>query len=67
METHSLGASPDEQTTALLRGLLEQAATAHGIHEQENLGGVYDEAWPQWYAEHMTHRLAEQGYRIAPA
>ncbi|MFD2795860.1 hypothetical protein ACFS27_20025 [Promicromonospora vindobonensis] len=53
-------------TTALLRGLLEGAAAAHGIHERENLGGVYDEAWPEWYAEHMAHALARQGYRIVP-
>lgn len=51
----------------ILLDLLRQAAAAHGIHEQEDLGGVYDEAWPEWYAAHMTRALAEQGYRLVPA
>ncbi|MGI5187292.1 hypothetical protein ACQEVI_04025 [Promicromonospora sp. CA-289599] len=50
----------------ILLGLLKQAAAAHGVHEQEDLGGVYDEAWPEWYAEHMTRALADQGLRIVP-
>jgi hypothetical protein len=57
----------DDKTGEILLGLLQQAAAAHGIHEQEELGGVYDEAWPEWYADHMTRALAEQGYRITPA
>lgn len=51
----------------ILLGLLKQAAAAHGVHEQEELGGVYDEAWPEWYAAHMARALAEQGYRMVPA
>lgn len=51
----------------ILLALLEQAAAAHGVHEQEELGGVYDEAWPEWYAAHMARALAEQGYRLVPA
>jgi hypothetical protein len=51
----------------ILLDLLRQTAAAHGIHEQEKLGGVYDEAWPEWYAAHMTRALAERGYRLAPA
>jgi hypothetical protein len=55
------------QPSEILLDLLEQAAAAHGIHEQEDLGGVYDEAWPEWYAEHMARALAEQGYRLVSA
>jgi hypothetical protein len=62
-----MGTSVTPEPGAILLVLLEQAAAAHGIHEQEQLGGVYDEAWPEWYADHMAHALAEQGYRIAPA
>jgi hypothetical protein len=51
----------------ILVGLLKQAAAAHGVHEQEELGGVYDEAWPEWYAAHMARALVEQGYRLVPA
>lgn len=56
----------DAGTGEILLDLLKQAAAAHGVHEQEELGGVYDEAWPEWYAAHMAHALAEQGYRIVP-
>ena len=51
---------------AILLELLKNAAAAHGIHEKEELGGVYDEQWPEWYAAHMTQALHEQGYTIAP-
>lgn len=55
------------QPREILLDLPRQAAAAHGIHEQEELGGVYDEAWPEWYAEHMARTLAEQGHRLVPA
>lgn len=57
----------DQRSSKILLDLLKQAAAAHGVHEQEELGGVYDEAWPEWYAEHMTRALADQGLRIVPA
>ena len=43
---------------------LQQAAAAHGVHEAEELGGVYDEEWPRWYAAHMAQSLAEAGHPI---
>ena len=55
------------RASEILLDLLRQAAAAHGIHEQEDLGGVYDEAWPEWYAAHMARALAERGYRLVPA
>lgn len=55
------------RASEILLDLLRQAADAHGIHEQENLGGVYDDAWPEWYAAHMAHALAERGYRLVAA
>jgi hypothetical protein len=33
-----------------IRGLLAQAEAAHGVYEQAELGGVYDQDWPRWYA-----------------
>ena len=57
----------DDATTDIIRGLLERAAAAHGVHEAEEIGGVYDEEWPTWYAEHMARALAEDGYRITKA
>jgi hypothetical protein len=52
------------ETTDVLRDALKRAAEAHGVHEAEELGGVYDTEWPQWYAEHMTRTLREAGYRL---
>ena len=42
--------------TAVLLQALKDAAKAHG---------VYDDNWPQWYAEHMTRTLGEAGYRLS--
>jgi hypothetical protein len=43
---------------------LKQAAAAHGIHEAEVLGGVFDEQWPEWYAEHMLATFTAAGYSL---
>jgi hypothetical protein len=51
---------------AILLELLKNAAAAHGIHEKDDLGGVFDEQWPEWYAAHMTRALADKGLTIAP-
>ena len=40
--------------------LLVEAEKAHGVYEAEQLNGVYDEAWPRWYAEYVVaHGLAD--------
>jgi hypothetical protein len=49
-------------TTDLLTAVLQRAAAAHGLHEQEL--GKPDPDWAQWYAKHMTRTLAEDGYRL---
>jgi hypothetical protein len=54
------------QTEQLVLELLKTAAAAHGVHEKEDCGGVYDEQWPAWYAAHITRALAARGYAIAP-
>jgi hypothetical protein len=51
-------------TTDILTDALERAAAAHGVYEEEELGGKRDDQWPRWYAEHMTRTLAEDGYRL---
>lgn len=51
-------------TTEIILDALQRAAAAHGVHEAEELGGQFDEQWPQWYAEHMTRTLAADGYQI---
>ena len=55
---------PVPDAEELLRELLTRTAEAHGRFESEQLGGVYDEAWPQWYAAFMTQQLAAEGYTI---
>ena len=40
--------------------LLRKAEEAHGVYEADTLNGVYDEAWPRWYATYaVEHKLAE--------
>lgn len=40
--------------------LLRQAEGAHAIYEADTLNGVYDEAWPRWYATYaVEHGLAD--------
>jgi hypothetical protein len=55
---------PVPDTEELLRKLLTRTAEAHGRFESEELGGVYDDAWPQWYAAFMAEALAAEGYAI---
>jgi hypothetical protein len=50
--------------TEILVDALQRAEAAHGVYEAEVLGGVRDEEWPRWYAEHMTRTLSENGYRL---
>ena len=33
--------------------LLRETEAAHGAYEKNVLGGVYDEAWPAWYAAYL--------------
>jgi hypothetical protein len=54
----------DTTTNELVLDVLVKAATAHGVHEAEELGGVFDEEWPAWYAAHITRSLADGGYHI---
>ncbi|CAN5506725.1 hypothetical protein BH20CHL7_BH20CHL7_13340 [soil metagenome] len=43
-----------------LEALLAQAGAAHTVFEREELDGVYDEAWPQWYAAYaIDHGIGD--------
>lgn len=40
--------------------LLARAGAAHGVYEERELGGVYDEQWPAWYAAYLIdHGIAD--------
>jgi len=54
-------------TRGVILDLLTGAAAAHGVFEEEKLGGVYDDAWPEWYATHMAEALEALGYRLVSA
>ncbi|MBW9092553.1 hypothetical protein JNB62_02520 [Microbacterium jejuense] len=56
--------TPVADTETFLRELLIRTAAAHGVHERDDLGGVYDEDWPRWYAAYMARDLAAAGHAI---
>ena len=37
-----------------IEALLVAASDAHHVYERDELGGVYDEVWPEWYASHIV-------------
>jgi hypothetical protein len=42
-----------------ISALLVQTGNAHDAYEKAELNGVYDRAWPQWYAAYaVNHGLA---------
>lgn len=46
--------------SAAIAALLRDAEQAHADYEADALNGVYDEAWPRWYATYaVEHGLAE--------
>ncbi|MGH2954732.1 MAG: hypothetical protein ACRDK9_12105 [Solirubrobacterales bacterium] len=51
----------EDLTKEELTRLLHEAEEAHGQYEKEELGGVRDEEWAQWYAEFIVNALRERG------
>ena len=49
----------------LLTELLTAAAEAHHVYQTDELGGVNDEQWAKWYADHMSRALDARGLSIA--
>ena len=48
--------------------LLTEAEDAHGVYENDALGGVYDEAWAAWYAGYLVeHGISDLIGRSVPA
>ena len=44
---------PDDRATAV-EALLVRTAQAHGVFEESELQGVYDQEWPRWYATYAV-------------
>jgi hypothetical protein len=51
-----------------IAALLVEAEAAHGTYETTQLGGVYDQDWPRWYAQYaVEHGIGERiGREVAP-
>src|SRR5512147_2206428 len=59
LRDRSRGMTAGDRTEAI-GGLLIEAEAAHGVYESSVLGGVYDQAWPAWYAAYaVDHGIAE--------
>jgi hypothetical protein len=43
-----------------LAGYLREAEAAHGKYETEELGGVRDEEWAEWYAAFIVDALRQR-------
>lgn len=41
-------------TVTAIAALLTRAEAAHAVYETTELRGVYDEAWPAWYADYAV-------------
>lgn len=67
MENTEMEKTAEETTAGILTEALKRTAAAHGVYEEEVLNGVYDDDWPQWYAEHMARTLASDGFRLTTA
>ncbi|HEU5099761.1 MAG TPA: hypothetical protein VFU22_12110 [Roseiflexaceae bacterium] len=37
-----------------IANLLDTTQAAHGAYEEHELNGVYDQAWPAWYAAYLV-------------
>lgn len=50
----------DAERSSAIAALLREAEQAHAVYEADELNGVYDEAWPRWYATYaVDHGLGE--------
>jgi hypothetical protein len=48
-----------QMTEAALAALLGETGSAHGAYETAELGGVYDQQWPAWYARYLVDHGVE--------
>ena len=49
-----------QSTQHAVAALLSQAGSAHGVYEENELNGVYDQNWPDWYAAYLVeHGLGD--------
>lgn len=50
----------DAEVVSAVEALLSETEAAHGAYESAELGGVYDQDWPAWYAAYaVDHGLGD--------
>jgi hypothetical protein len=50
----------NQQIQQRLAALLSETGAAHGVYEESELNGVYDQQWPAWYAAYLVqHGLGD--------
>jgi len=42
-----------------LADYLRAAEEAHSVYQREQLHGVRDENWPDWYAKYIVNRMSQ--------
>jgi hypothetical protein len=58
METEPMPS--DAEVVSAVEALLSETEAAHGAYESAELGGVYDQDWPAWYAAYaVDHGLGD--------
>ena len=50
----------DQDRAGAIESLLVETEAAHAVYERDDLAGVYDDAWPAWYAGYaVDHGLGK--------
>ena len=50
----------DAEIVSAVEALLSETEAAHGAYESAELGGVFDQDWPAWYAAYaVDHGLGD--------
>jgi hypothetical protein len=44
----------NDQAQQQIAALLSETGAAHGVYEEGELNGVYDQNWPAWYAAYLV-------------
>src|SRR3954470_13916204 len=56
-----------EQSQQQIAALLSETGAAHGVYEEGELNGVYDQNWPAWYAAYLIAHGLSKLVGVAPA
>ena len=54
IEEHKEQHEMNDQAQQQIAALLSETGAAHGVYEEGELSGVYDQNWPAWYAAYLA-------------